>query len=53
MTLGMEVGLGLGNTLLNGDKAPIPKMGRALSGPLPCLSPLGYLAEKLFVGVPE
>ena len=39
---------------LEGSKLNLPQeIINKMSGPLPCLSPLGYLAEKLFVGVPE
>ena len=48
MKLGMEVGLGPGDTVLDGDPAPLPPTGGAQQPPLfgPCLlRPNGWMDQ--------
>jgi len=45
MPLGMEVGLGPGDFVLDGDPTPLPKMGR--SPPLPNFRPMSIVAKRL------
>jgi len=43
MPLGMEVGLGLSDFVLDGDPAPVPKRGRSL----PNFRPISIVAKRL------
>ena len=45
MPLGMEVGLGPGNTVLDGDPAPLPQ--KSWQSPLPNLWPMSIVAKRL------
>jgi len=45
MSLGMEVGLGAGHILLDGDTAPIPPKG----GRAPNFRPFSIVANRLYV----
>jgi len=46
MPLGLEVGLGPGEFVLDGDPAPLPKMGRK---PVPNFRPMSIVAKWLDV----
>ena len=46
MSLGIEVGLGPGDFLLDGDPAPLPKKG---TEPLTNFRPMSIVAKQLYV----
>jgi len=52
MALGMAVGLGPGDIVLDGDPAPPPQKKRGTAYSLPNLRPMPIVAKRLYIRIP-